>query len=56
VRVVSARREPLNAITQGDVIAEGFPNMTPDEFIAFFCQFNGCMPDATVTRIEFSYE
>lgn len=29
LRVVSVRREPLEAITQEDVIAEGFSEMTP---------------------------
>jgi hypothetical protein len=56
VEVVSARREPLNAITQDEVIAEGFPDMTPAEFIAFFCNSHkGCTPDSIVTRIEWRY-
>lgn len=56
VRVVSVRREPLNAIDQDDCDREGFPDWTPDQFVAFFCQFNACAPDAIVTRIEFRYE
>lgn len=53
--VVSVRREALNAITQEDVIAEGFSDLTPAQFVAFFCDFNKCAPDATITRIAFRY-
>jgi hypothetical protein len=35
VTVVSVRREPLSAITAEDVAAEGFPQMTPAEFVSF---------------------
>lgn len=36
VDVLSVRREPLSAITAGDVLAEGFPDFSPAEFVAFF--------------------
>ena len=57
IRVVSARKEPLNAITKEDIIREGFPEMSRDEFMAFFdkghpCQRGIYMP---VMRIEFEY-
>jgi hypothetical protein len=65
IRVVSIRREPLNAIVQlvgytfeqaqRDVIAEGFPQMTPAEFVQMFCDHNGCQPGTVITRIEFEY-
>jgi hypothetical protein len=56
IEIVSVRSEPLNAITQADVIAEGFPDMTPGEFVAMFCDHNRpCRPDWRVTRIEFRY-
>lgn len=54
-RVVGFRKEPLNAITAEDVIKEGFPGMTPDEFVAMFCEHNRCPPWQTVNRIEFEY-
>lgn len=38
VEVISVRRERLDAITPADVAAEGFPGMTPAEFVAFFCR------------------
>jgi hypothetical protein len=54
---VSVRRERLDAITQADVIAEGFPDMSPAGFVEFFCsRFPRRLSGATeVTRIEFRY-
>lgn len=52
--VTDVRREPLSAITPDDCAREGFPEMTLQEFIAFFCKgHSGCTPDSIVTRIEF---
>lgn len=56
VEVVSVRREPLWDITEDDVAREGFPDMTPADFVEFFCDSHkGCMPDSVVTRIEWRY-
>lgn len=55
IKVISVTLEPLNDITQDDVIREGFPNMTTEEFINFFCQVNKCQPDTLVNRIHFEY-
>jgi hypothetical protein len=56
VEVVSMRREPLDAITESDVAAEGFPQMTPGQFVSFFCgTHRGCVPDTEVTVIEWRY-
>lgn len=56
IEVVSARRERLDAIDQADVIAEGFPDLTPAEFVAMFCGHNRKATPATiVTRIEYRY-
>jgi hypothetical protein len=56
IRVVAARIEPLNAITQEDVVREGFPGMSPAEFVQMFCKHNGCTPGTAITRIEFTYK
>lgn len=56
LRVVSVRRERLDAITPEDVTAEGFPGMTPAEFVEMFCTMHGlkrCSPATIVTRIVF---
>lgn len=56
VEVVSLRRERLDEITADDVVAEGFPEMTPAEFIDFFCRSHPkCTPVTEVTRIEWRY-
>jgi hypothetical protein len=67
VEVVSVRREPLCAVggpyvlTDGfplwpEVIAEGFPEMGPGEFMRrFFTDAQGIGPMDDVTRIEWRY-
>lgn len=55
IRVVSARNERLCDITQAEVIREGFPEMSPAEFIAMFCQHHGIKPRRVVRRIEFQF-
>jgi hypothetical protein len=54
--VLSARREPLWAITDEDVLREGFPDKNRDWLIDFFCRANSCRPDTMVTRIEYKQE
>lgn len=53
IEVVSVRRERLDAITTNDCVLEGFPQMTPREFVDFFCRSMRCEPETLVTRIEF---
>jgi len=56
VVVTTVIREPLSVITPSDVVAEGFPDFTPADFIRFFCATHkGCRYDTTVTRIEWRY-
>lgn len=55
LRVLSTRWEALNAITQEDCRREGFPHLSPAEFVAMFCKMNRCPPDQWVNRIEFEY-
>lgn len=62
IEVVSVRREPLCALTQDPVYGqeecrrEGFPEMKPWQFVAFFTEeIEGSSPATKVTRIEFRY-
>lgn len=55
IKVIDIRKEPLNAITKEDCIKEGFPEMTPEQFVAFYAKHNKCPIDFEVTRIEFGY-
>jgi hypothetical protein len=63
IEIVSVRRERLHRIIEGaggygrgEMIAEGFPNMTPADFLLMFCAHHvGATPDSFVNRIEFKY-
>lgn len=55
IRLLSIRPEPVEAITQEDVIKEGFPEWSPEGFIAFYCEAHGINRDDTCNRIEFEY-
>lgn len=56
VEIVSVRRERLDLITAEDCAREGFPDMSPAEFVEFFCKSHkGCLPASLVTRIEWRY-
>jgi len=53
IRILSARSEPLNEITQAECVLEGFPDMTPAEFVEMFTNHNKCDPMVKVNRIGF---
>lgn len=54
ITVTSTRLEPLDAITQEDVIREGFPLFTPDDFVRFIVgHYKLKSRSATINRIEF---
>jgi hypothetical protein len=56
IRVERVTREPLSNIDKYDLIREGFPELSMDEFIDLFCKSHkGVTPQSYVNRIEFSY-
>lgn len=58
IRIVDARREPLHAILnegQAGPEREGFPELSPQQFVAMFCKHMGGFTEQEVTRIEFEY-
>lgn len=61
IRFVDVDRGPLERMLGDDFAAsdeaklEGFPHLTSEEFVAMFCEHNGCNPGDDVTRIEFEY-
>ncbi len=61
IRIASLRRERLCEMTKNpaygweEVKKEGFPDMTPAEFVEFCCKSMHCRPETKVTRIEFEY-
>lgn len=57
-RVLNARPEPLNAITKADVIKEGFPDLTPAQFVEMFVnahKHKKCKPTTIINRIEYEF-
>ena len=55
IEVVSNRPEQLDAITDADVVLEGFPGRDAAWFVAMFCRGMKCDPTTLVNRIEFRY-
>lgn len=61
IRVVRVDCERLDLLEseairgESEVRAEGFPNLSPMEFVAMFCATHRCRPSARVTRIVFEY-
>lgn len=56
IKIISTRGEPLSAITPEDCIKEGFPELTPDEFVEMILKhYNIRYHDARCNRIEFEY-
>lgn len=43
----------VDSVTEANCIAEGFPDLTPAEFVAMFCRNMGCKPDRVVNRVRF---
>jgi hypothetical protein len=55
LRVVHVEREPLSWIDQDECRKEGFPDFSPSDFAAMFCDAMACTYEAEVNRIEFEY-
>lgn len=56
IRVVFVWRERLDTISCIECEREGFPNMTPAQFVEMFCQSHkGVEPRSVINRIEFEY-
>lgn len=54
IQIIDVSPQLLWEIDQRDCALEGFPEMTPRDFINFFCNSHrGCDPYTTITRIEF---
>lgn len=60
IEITRVERQPLDrmlhAIAWGreECRREGFPDMTPEQFVSFFCaSHKGCLPWSDITRIEF---
>jgi hypothetical protein len=55
IQIASVERRPLDSITQAEVIAEGFPDWTPEKFVQWFTIKMKCQPTLVLTFISFTY-
>jgi hypothetical protein len=55
IRVVSTRPELLSDISPADVVAEGFPDWHPTNFINLMVAHYGVHPRSKLNVIEFEY-
>jgi len=55
IRFTDLRWEPLNSITQEDVVNEGFPLQSPEWFVDMFVRHNRCAPSEPVHVMTFEY-
>lgn len=53
IEFTEVSRPLLWPITQQEVDREGFPDKSPREFVAMFCEHMRCTPLTPVTRIAF---
>lgn len=55
IRVSDVRREPVGAVTLGDVTLEGFPDWSREQFVDLYCKLNRVTESDLCTRIEFEH-
>lgn len=55
IHILSVTAEPLCDITQEDVVKEGFPNWTPEQFIKMLVDHYGISSTQVFNRIEYKY-
>lgn len=59
IQIITATPEPLSRLLVADqyaydeVLKEGFPDMSPKQFVEFFCDSHKCNSDKVVNRIHF---
>ena len=46
---------PKSPFFLDEVTMEGFPDLSPKEFVDMFCEMNNCEPETEITRILFDY-
>lgn len=56
IMIHTTRWESLSLMTPEECIREGFPDLTPSQFIEMFCATHkGCTPSTVVHRIAFRH-
>jgi len=55
IRIIATGWEPLFVVNEHECRREGFPELTPAEFVAMICRHYRCSPGDIINRIEFAY-
>jgi hypothetical protein len=55
IRILSNREERLFEISGDEMAKEGFPDLSPQEFVEMFCRHMKVKPGQVVNRIEFEH-
>ena len=55
IKILSISSEALNSITKDECIKEGFPDMSPEDFVCMFSLKSKIFDYTPVNRIEFEY-
>jgi hypothetical protein len=61
IEIVCLRGERLDRMIEDpqygvqECVLEGFPHLTPQQFVKMFCDANDCKPDVVVNRIQFTH-
>ena len=55
IKIISTRAEPLNSMSDEDVVKEGFPELTKEQFIEMYTKHNKSLDIDPVNRIEFEH-
>ncbi len=55
IQTLKTNWQKLHFMTWAECKKEGFPEMSPDEFVTMFCKMNKCDPWTEVNRVEFGY-
>lgn len=54
--VIETCWEQIDQITPASVIAEGFPEWSPEQFIEFYCDMNKVLPYQFCARLVFKHD
>jgi hypothetical protein len=55
ILILSCSKEPVHFVDPKEVVLEGFPDLSPVEFVEMYCTHNRCFPDSCCNRIAYEY-
>lgn len=55
IEILTKKKESISDITYADCIREGFPEMSPEDFVSMYCKANKCKPDDLCNVFTFKH-